>query len=246
MRKVDMKYLRLNLIDVYNNEMNAVDLADQLRNCYRMNHWFRNRKWWWAIMMWAIGVAHTNAYIMYCRMYEEEAAKKKEGLPKKWTHLEFLTELVYDFIWPGEEVQDTGIEEEGDVSSRTRSATSATTIRRYTYNLETDKGVQQYFENNKAVSITASRMQSNFFAIRFDNKYHPSLPAPSFKDYCQYCRYKHSHVMNESVKEQMKWMHNNRLHIRRCLTCNVNLCGVCANEWHGYSFDKMNAMVDEN
>ena len=46
MRKVSMKYLRLNLIDVYNNEMNAVDLADQLRNCYRMNHWFRNRKWW--------------------------------------------------------------------------------------------------------------------------------------------------------------------------------------------------------
>ena len=40
--KVTMKYLRLNLIDIYNNHMNSVNLADQLRNCYRFNHWFRN------------------------------------------------------------------------------------------------------------------------------------------------------------------------------------------------------------
>ena len=34
---------------------------------------------------------------MYDKMYEEEKAKHKE-MPKKWTHLEFLVQLIYDFM----------------------------------------------------------------------------------------------------------------------------------------------------
>jgi hypothetical protein len=59
-----MKFLRLNLIDMYNNNMNSVDLADQLRNHYHLKHWLRNRKWWWAIFLWAMGVAAMNVYII--------------------------------------------------------------------------------------------------------------------------------------------------------------------------------------
>jgi hypothetical protein len=62
---VTMSFLCLNLIDKYNNFMNSVDLADQLWNCYRFNHWLGNRKWWWSIFLW------TNAYKMYDRIYEE-------------------------------------------------------------------------------------------------------------------------------------------------------------------------------
>ncbi len=36
--QVQMKYLHLNLIDIYNFHMNSVDVADQLCNCYRFNH----------------------------------------------------------------------------------------------------------------------------------------------------------------------------------------------------------------
>lgn len=35
---VQMEYLQLNLIEGYNNHMNSVDMADQLRNTYRFNH----------------------------------------------------------------------------------------------------------------------------------------------------------------------------------------------------------------
>jgi hypothetical protein len=79
-------FLRLNIVDDYNNDMNSTDIADQLRNVYRCDHWMRNRKWWWAFLIWAIGVAGVNAYKIYDVMYEEEKKKEKGGLPPKWSH----------------------------------------------------------------------------------------------------------------------------------------------------------------
>jgi hypothetical protein len=70
----EVGFLRLNMIDEYNSYMNSVDVADQLRNQYRPDHWMRNRKWWWAFLIWGLGVATTNAYKMYCSMYDEEKA----------------------------------------------------------------------------------------------------------------------------------------------------------------------------
>ena len=67
----------------------------------------RQWKWWWAFFIWGVGVAAVNAFKMYESMYEEEKEKRGEqrstpgvGMPKKWTHLEFMVELVYDFIFP--------------------------------------------------------------------------------------------------------------------------------------------------
>ena len=39
-----------------------------------------------------------NAFIMYDRIYNEEAAKKKEGMPRKLNHLELLRELIFDLM----------------------------------------------------------------------------------------------------------------------------------------------------
>ena len=41
-----LKFLRLNKIDKCNNGMGDVDVADQLRGVYSLDHWVRNRKWW--------------------------------------------------------------------------------------------------------------------------------------------------------------------------------------------------------
>ena len=43
-RKEKMEFLRLNQIDEYNYGMGGVDVADQLRVFYRLDHWLRNRK----------------------------------------------------------------------------------------------------------------------------------------------------------------------------------------------------------
>ena len=42
-KKTFVEFLRLNMIDDYNHNMNSVDVADQLRDVYRPDHWMRNR-----------------------------------------------------------------------------------------------------------------------------------------------------------------------------------------------------------
>jgi hypothetical protein len=54
-----------------------------------------------------IGVASVNAFKMYKLMYKEEKKEQHKhqrnqlrgGMPKKWSHLEFMVKLVYDLIF---------------------------------------------------------------------------------------------------------------------------------------------------
>ena len=90
-----LKFLRMGFIDQYNNTMGDVDLADQLRGSYRFDMWVRNRKWWWGF-----GVLVTNAYICYCKVYDEQNIPKKH----RRSHLEFRKDLMMawideDYFW---------------------------------------------------------------------------------------------------------------------------------------------------
>jgi hypothetical protein len=82
-KKAMMKYLCLNVIEEYNMNMNATDIADQLRGNYRPDHWMRQRKWWWSVFIWAISVAYANAYCIYEVLWKEEKERMKPSLPKK-------------------------------------------------------------------------------------------------------------------------------------------------------------------
>ena len=75
-----LSFLRMNHIDAYNREMGNVDVADQLRGNYRFDHWLRNRKWWWSIFFWGLGVVLTNAYIIYKKVNQAEGVEKKNFL----------------------------------------------------------------------------------------------------------------------------------------------------------------------
>ncbi len=60
----------------------------------------RQSKWWRLFFIWALGVASVNANHTYDVLYKEETKKNKPGLPKKWMHVEFWEQLVYDLILP--------------------------------------------------------------------------------------------------------------------------------------------------
>ena len=61
--------------NAYNKGMGEVDVADQLRNSYRFDHWLRKRKWWYAFFFWGFGVLLVNAYIAYRTYCEDQNIK---------------------------------------------------------------------------------------------------------------------------------------------------------------------------
>ena len=93
-----LKYLRMNNIDHYNYSMGHVDLSDQLRDQYRMNYWLRNRKWWWSLMMWGLGVQITNAYVMYKTLNLQAGRAKKDLI----SHHDFRKRIALYWINPEE------------------------------------------------------------------------------------------------------------------------------------------------
>ena len=73
-------FLRMKLIHEYNNTMGGVDPADQLRRNYFIDKEVRNRKWWWSILFWSVGVMITNAYVIYLRANLENGIGKKRSI----------------------------------------------------------------------------------------------------------------------------------------------------------------------
>ena len=90
-----MKFLRLNQINKYNNEMGSVDVADQLRGVYRMDRWVCNREWWWSMLFWSVGVLLTNAYKLYLRVCEDEGV-----IPRYKEQFEFRKAIAEYWINP--------------------------------------------------------------------------------------------------------------------------------------------------
>ena len=84
-KMVEIEFWRLGVIQGYNKSMGWVDVADQLRNYYRMDKNMRNRKYWWAHYHWALGIMTTNAYIYYKRVCDHAGVPA----PDRKTHLNF-------------------------------------------------------------------------------------------------------------------------------------------------------------
>jgi hypothetical protein len=91
---VNIPYFRLNVFDVYNYNMNNVDISDQLRNVYRWDHWMRKRKWWWSLMFWALQLLTTNAFITYSKYL-----KMLNMVPL--SHYDFLEQVATIWITQG-------------------------------------------------------------------------------------------------------------------------------------------------
>jgi hypothetical protein len=93
---VEIKFLRLNVNDEYNYGMGNVDIADQLRNYYRVDVWMRKFKWWHSVFWWAFQVLIINSYVCYNRYHE------MLGLTPPMTHYEYQRDIALAWIDPQE------------------------------------------------------------------------------------------------------------------------------------------------
>ena len=73
----NLRYLSMNYINKYNNEMGDVDIADHIRNYYRIDVLIRKREWWWSIQFWVVGVILVNAYILFICIHNIHGTSKK-------------------------------------------------------------------------------------------------------------------------------------------------------------------------
>jgi hypothetical protein len=246
-----MSYLRLNVIDDYNNNMNNVDIADQLRGHHRPDHWMRHKKWWWAIFMWGIGVARVNAYKIYEAMWDEERAKGRMDLPAKWTAGEFIEQLAYDMMFPAQTLVHRQLlrreEDLDDSSIEGRSLSSFGSLElqpedEREWDFSCQKGIKDYLKEDPGRKITDGNMKGTAHSHRLNGNFHAMIKAlPHMR--CQYCYYIWKHDMNAKQQRDFGYMERNRADTMRCLRCNVNLCPNCWNEWHGVDMRDTNRLL---
>jgi len=221
----DITFLRINLIDHYNNKMNAVDVSDQLRNDYRMTHWLRHRKWWWSIFMHGMGVLLTNAYKVYTRTMDNEGVPRSQRL----THYGFL--LSVSTAWIDRNETDVRHvkrirkkkrkQEEG--AQQCNQATPTPLHRTRLVPVTADKSAPAKAPriNDNALHPDTGHLRSrlNHFGI-----FHAPLPSESKHPSCALHRW----MMGRDTGSCSQIRGN----VVCCGVCKVNLCLQCFNVFH--------------
>ena len=101
--KEPLQCLRMCYINYYNHQMGDVDVANQLRNNYRFDHWLRKRKWWWSIIFGVICVILFNAYIFYRRVNFSAGVSKSDLLSQHNFRKQFTMACISpNFYWSTE------------------------------------------------------------------------------------------------------------------------------------------------
>ena len=214
-----MEFLCLNQINTYNYGMGDVNIADQLRVFYHLDHWMQNKKWWWSIMFWSLGVTLTNSYVIYTTMCDKDGAKKKD----RYTHSEFLEEVA--LYWMNPEVSNhenssvytttsTAIRAMGSPTGSTISAITADS----SFSSTSTGGRKRKFND------TSLGPRGHYQICLFDHTKH--LPVQ--------CKLVTNNATGQPVRSQTKCDFHNYLKgqsrykiMMYCPACNANLCINC-------------------
>jgi len=225
----------------------------------------RQRKWWWAIFLWSIGVANTNAYVCYSILYDERVKNKLPTSHKKYSHCEFLEKLARELLWPEDPQDDHSLDPSfstvksvsvfDEVSAITRLTAIpevfVTAEQRYVCRKRIYQGTMlDQVLNTRCTTITENNMDARF-KNRLDGKFHPSIEARTRRP-CQYCMYlerqrdetngkvipgaKRKRTSTNKLVRPIKRTIRNCNGVRRCMVCNVELCSECFNTFHGINY----------
>jgi len=221
---IEIEFLRTNIQNEYNNGMNDVDISDQLRKVYCFNRWLRNRKWWWAIFMWALGVILVNAYVAYVSANTLIWRKKKEDLI---SHYEFRKSVALALIAPDEFYPSSDIEQQSVTSCDTKSNSTGQVgrpkkKRRVTFTTRsraTKPAVAACRVNDKTLHPLHGSLKCRL------NKNVPHLPDDNVLE-----------QRNRSLRCALHRWYDRKAQIKRdvviCSTCKVSLCIWCFKRFH--------------
>ena len=113
------------------------------RNYYRFDHWLRNRKWWWSIFFWSIGVIIVNSYVLYVKVNLAAGKRRKDLL----SHHDYNKSVALDWI-------------KGVAENRMKRPTSANKRKEpsgvKTRSAKTPKKQRTAFVNDAAVGVGGS------------------------------------------------------------------------------------------
>ena len=205
-----LQFLRMSNINEYNHQMGDVDIADQLRNNYRFDHWLRKRKWWWSIMMWALGVMLVNAYIVYMKVNLAEGKNKSELLSQHDFRLQVAMAWISpEVYWGGEK----------DGPARTTWNKRQCRSVPVNYNCDDDTADQSY----APVKLRSAKLHDN--ALRPNGQL--SIRLDKTKLHCA------DKAKGRARCSLHRWLgFETQKHISYCETCNVNLCQSCFKYFH--------------
>jgi Transposase IS4/SAP domain len=193
-RNVSHKFLRCQVIDEYNNGMNGVDVADQLRGSYRIDRWMKKRKWWWSIWMWGVQLLLVNAYILYKSTHLLTWKKNKKTL---LSHYEFRSQIALAWL--------TGLEDTTGDQDRTKKRKKIDDSSSSTPSLKSRR------VNDASLSPTNGALRS-----RLDSDYHYPVPAEADRPCCSVCRWLAS-SRDEKVRSNVFTC--DRCNVSLCIDC---------------------------
>ena len=208
-----MMFLRLSINNDYNYGMGGVDIADQLRNYYRFDHWMRKRKWWWSVFFWAIGVLLVNCYVSYKKFME---SKKMKPI----SHYEFRKAIALALIHPEQYWPD-----------RMKTSTQDNNI--------SVGDVTCIVASKRSCDGTTNSSTPSFKKMRSTRLTNKTLCPCTGSLRNRLSIYHGAHMPKRPQNNQMRcalhmWGNKTRVRstILHCETCNIHLCVDCFTTFH--------------
>jgi hypothetical protein len=210
---IAMKFLRPEISDTYNNGMNKVDIADQMRGHYRWDKWMRKRKWWWSIWMWAMQVLLVNSYILYRSAYLYIWKKDKKEVMSQY---EFRKQIILN--WLDAESLTLNNKPQKRKHDSISSITSAVSGLTQDTEVSTKKATR--------FNDTTLDPSTGALKMRLDSNYHYIIPSRSKNSCCGLCRWAQATGQNNRNKR----IRGNT--VGECDFCRVALCMSCFKLFH--------------
>ena len=191
-----------------------------------MDRWVRNRKWWWSMLFWSLGVLLTNAYKVYLNLCKEEGVEPiykehyqfRKAVAKYWINPEKIASEVRAHSSAASASSNTSLRRKRvfDLSPATMSTISLLSLDGTT----TCQTVDDTFNTSKrGMRVTDATLAETGKLRICLNRCLDHLPeAAESKARCAL----HWWACKKKIEAQ----------ILVCLSCNVNLCVQCFALFH--------------